>query len=316
MRGPHLCVARKFATVRGVSGLRERKKVETKTALSWAAISLTVERGFDNVRVEDIAAAAGVSPRTFNNYFASKAEAIVSRHLDRGGRMADLLRVRPAGEPLWAAITAAAMAQFEPAPELENMPAPDPAAWVAGLRLMVAEPALRGEMMRAAAVAEREIAAAVAERTGTDLVKDMYPSLVAAAVTAANNVALQHYLGSDSPVGMETLLPEALAQFAAGLPIPETSSLIHETGSSAHKTGSSAPSPAHPLTRLAHLLLRPAHPLARPAHLLTRPAHLLLRRGHPFATSAHLVAGRPVHSANGPFIHSIIGRLSAGPFRQ
>ena len=57
-------------------GLRERKKAETRAALSWAAIRLTVERGFENVKVEDIAAAAGVSPRTFNNYFASKGEAI------------------------------------------------------------------------------------------------------------------------------------------------------------------------------------------------------------------------------------------------
>ena len=189
----------------------------------------------------------------------------MSRHLDRGGRMADLLRARPAREPLWTAITAAAMAQFEPAPELANIPAPDPAAWVAGLRLMVAEPALRGEMMRAAVVAEREIAAAVAERTGTDLVKDMYPSLVAAAVTAANNVALQHYLGSDSPVGMETLLPDALAQFAAGLPVPETSSR-HETARRAR----------------GRLIL--THD--GPAPLFLRPAHLL-------ATSAHLVAGGP-----------------------
>ena len=35
-------------------GLRERKKRETRAALSWAAIRLTVERGYDNVRIEDI----------------------------------------------------------------------------------------------------------------------------------------------------------------------------------------------------------------------------------------------------------------------
>ena len=203
-----------------MSGLRERKKAETRTALSWAAIHLTVERGFDNVKVEDIAEAAGVSPRTFNNYFASKAEAIVSRHLERSRRIAQALRERPADEPLWQAITAAAMAQFEPGPEIEAMPMTDPAQWVAGLRVMVAEPALQGEMLRAAAIAADEFAAAVADRTGTDLQRDMYPHLVVAAVTAANNVATQHYLRADPPVGMDRLVPEALAQFAAGLPIP------------------------------------------------------------------------------------------------
>ena len=77
-------------------GLREEKKQATRTALSWAAIRLTVERGFDNVLVEEIAAAAGVSPRTFNNYFSSKAEAIAARHLDRCRKVADDLRHRPA----------------------------------------------------------------------------------------------------------------------------------------------------------------------------------------------------------------------------
>ena len=203
-----------------MTGLRERKKVETRTALSWAAIRLTVERGLDNVKVEDIAEAAGVSPRTFNNYFGSKAEAIASRHLDRCLRAAAALRERPGGEPLWQAITAAAMAQFEPGPEVEVMLMTEPEQWVAGLRVMVAEPALQGEMLRAGAIAAQEYAAAVAERTGTDPDQDMYPHLVAAAVIAAETVAIQHYLRVGTSVGMERLLPEALAQFAAGLPDP------------------------------------------------------------------------------------------------
>ena len=75
-------------------GLRERKKQETRDALSFAALRLAVERGLDNVLVEDIAAAAGVSPRTFNNYFSSKAEAISSRHTDRMRITIETLRTR------------------------------------------------------------------------------------------------------------------------------------------------------------------------------------------------------------------------------
>ena len=63
-------------TEKAGGGLRERKKLATRQALGTAAMQLAVERGLENVLVEDIAAAADVSPRTFNNYFASKYEAI------------------------------------------------------------------------------------------------------------------------------------------------------------------------------------------------------------------------------------------------
>lgn len=58
-------------------GLRERKKLERRLALIDAAHRLVEERGYDRVTVEDIAAAAGVSTRTFFNYFEAKDDAIV-----------------------------------------------------------------------------------------------------------------------------------------------------------------------------------------------------------------------------------------------
>lgn len=99
------------------------------------------------------------------------------------------------------------------------MPSPAHAQWVAGVRAMLAEPALQGERLRAVAIAEAELAAAVAERTGTDLATNMYPRLVAAAASAA--VAMQHYLDSaDSPTPIERLITDAFTQVAAGLPAP------------------------------------------------------------------------------------------------
>src|SRR5215472_10642399 len=97
------------------AGLRERKKVATRRALGLAAMRLAVERGLDSVLVEDIAEAAGVSPRTFNNYFASKYEAICALGFDRAMRIGEALRSRPPGEPLWESVTHAVFSQFGPA---------------------------------------------------------------------------------------------------------------------------------------------------------------------------------------------------------
>src|SRR5258708_8577472 len=88
-------------------GLRARKKLATREALSRAALRLALERGLENVRVEDIAAAAGVSPRTYNNYFSSREEAICALRSERADRIAAALRARPAGEPLRDAVITA-----------------------------------------------------------------------------------------------------------------------------------------------------------------------------------------------------------------
>ncbi|WP_310737947.1 MULTISPECIES: TetR family transcriptional regulator [unclassified Microbispora] len=205
----------------GRPGLRERKKQETRIALSWAAIKLVAERGLENVRVEDIAAAAGVAPRTFNNYFSSKGEAIAARHLDRARLIAQELRRRPVSEPLWEAITSAVITQLAMGADYDDR-RPDQ-HWQAGIRLMIDEPSLQGEMLKASAVAEEELAAAIAERTGTDIAHDLYPRLVAGAAGAAIRVAMDQWLRADPPVPVRPLVEDALGLLAAGLPEPRSS---------------------------------------------------------------------------------------------
>lgn len=58
-------------------GLRELKRRETQLALESATVDLVLEVGLDNVTVDQIAARAHVSPRTFFNYFPSKEAALL-----------------------------------------------------------------------------------------------------------------------------------------------------------------------------------------------------------------------------------------------
>src|SRR6202051_5120995 len=60
-------------------GLRERKKRLMRQQLSDTATRMFLERGFDAVRVTDIAAACGVSEKTVFNYFPTKESLILDR---------------------------------------------------------------------------------------------------------------------------------------------------------------------------------------------------------------------------------------------
>ncbi|SDM77613.1 TetR family transcriptional regulator [Nonomuraea jiangxiensis] len=203
-----------------MSGLRERKKQATREALMSAALRLALERGLDNVRNEDIAAEAGVSPRTFGNYFSSKYEALAARHTDRAALQVAVLRARPPGEPLWQALTEATAQAWESHTGPEAT-APDPER-LAATRLLVDEPSLQAEAMKLALASQQELVAAVAERTGTDPGRDLYPHLVAGTVTAAVQTTVGRWLYADPPVPFIPLLREALRQVAAGLPDPST----------------------------------------------------------------------------------------------
>jgi AcrR family transcriptional regulator len=80
------------------SGLREKKKVETRAALQETAVRLFKENGFATTSVDQIAAAANVSRSTFFRYFGSK-EAVLFARLDTSGELlVELLEARPPSE--------------------------------------------------------------------------------------------------------------------------------------------------------------------------------------------------------------------------
>ncbi|MDT5180277.1 MAG: hypothetical protein QOJ95_4475 [Mycobacterium sp.] len=207
-------------------GLRERKKVETRRALSDAALKLAFEQGFDAVTRDAIASLAGVSLRTFNNYFNGKYEALAFRQSERMRRSISLFRQRPVDEPLWTSMTEALLApieeDFAEAGGLENgVPT---RTELAEVRKMLMSPDIRNAVSRGL---YDEWVEAIAERTGTDPVHDMYPRLVTAVVRAVGDAAVDAYVAADPPVAITTLLRQGMAAVAAGLPEPGIEEKAH-----------------------------------------------------------------------------------------
>jgi AcrR family transcriptional regulator len=197
-----------------MTGLRERKKLATRKALSDAALRLAIERGLENVTIEDITAEANVALRTFRNYFASKYEAVAAIGADRAYRIGASLLQRPAGEPLWDALSHSMLEQYE------NIEEAFSSETMTALGRVLQAPAMRGEFLKVNFVQQNALAAAIAERTGISVEADMYPQILAGAVVAASQVAIRRWYAADPPVPLRPLLELALRQLASACSHP------------------------------------------------------------------------------------------------
>ena len=167
---------------------RDQQKDQTRFDLSLAAFELAREHGLAGVRVPQIAAATGVSPRTFNNYFPSKEAAIVWPTTWRGSRLAASLGDRPADEPLADALAEAVAGMYEQ-DELDGLPA----GWFRDFRALVArEPALHGEYLKATSAVEGALADAIARRLGVDQ-GQLEPLVLAGVVAGAERAAVLYW---------------------------------------------------------------------------------------------------------------------------
>ena len=190
-------------------GLRERKKTETRAALAAAALRLALEKGADNVRVDEIAEAANVSPRTYNNYFASRDQAIVAGiTASRALQVASALRSRPSDEPLVESIIAAFAEQYREPPS-------------DALALITSTPSLREAYLDSTSSMEPPIASVIEERLGKDPVG---AEVLAAAVSAAARIAVQRWVDLRpsglvvvSTASVEEYLREAIGHLAPAL---------------------------------------------------------------------------------------------------
>jgi AcrR family transcriptional regulator len=143
-------------------GLRERRKQETRQAISDIATRMFVARGFDDVTIAEVADAAGVAKMTVTNYFPHKEDLV----FDRAGavirHLADVIAARAPGESMLAAIRRDYAEAVARADVTIGLSSPAFAAMV------VSSPALTGRVREMLDQRERALGDAIAAETGTD----------------------------------------------------------------------------------------------------------------------------------------------------
>lgn len=192
------------------TGLRERKKAETRAAIGRAILHLSVARGLDAVTADEIAQAANVSVRTFHNYFGSKEDALVQAWTSAFRVHMEALAGRPAGEPILVALEHVLADITAGATRGAAADADDGDLLWVSLATAHHRSALLDEAIRM-------VTSVVAARTGTDPATDVYPHLVTAAAMSAAVTAAQFAAAGGSVTDTTHLLHECFALLREGL---------------------------------------------------------------------------------------------------
>lgn len=139
--------------------MRERKKLKTRESIQREAMRLFQMRGYEETTIEDIAAAAEISPSTFFNYFPSKEDVVLYDRYDP--ILASILLERPAGEPLSVSLRHA----LAPMGQLFER---DRDMLLARAKLWMEVPALQARLWSELQKAQRLMCGLVAQRSGRD----------------------------------------------------------------------------------------------------------------------------------------------------
>jgi AcrR family transcriptional regulator len=192
---------------------RERKKLETRQALEQAALRLFGEKGYDQTTVEDIAETADVAVRTFFRYFSSKQDVLFGEVVtDRISRLRTELANRPVDEdPLESVIAVLNLLGFSPAEEEQVL---------ARLDLMRRQPTLVTRYLEIIDELRTAVVEFVAERTGLDPKRDLYPYLVGGAWATVWDAALKLWVASGGRRSLRDLWREGFDALTEGLRRP------------------------------------------------------------------------------------------------
>lgn len=190
-----------------VPDLRSLTRETVRAQIAETAWSVFAERGFDDVTVNEVAEATGISRASFFRYFSSKEEAVFVALEAMGAEIATALEERPPKEGPWEALRRA----FDAA--LPNY-ATNPGRSLARLNLTRETPSLRAHQLERQAQWRSLIGPALAIRVGQDP-DDVRIEAVVGAALAALDAATEKWALSGGKLDLTALIDDAFAAIAA-----------------------------------------------------------------------------------------------------
>ena len=188
---------------------QERRRSWARHEILSAALDLFERNGYDSTTVDDIAAAAGISPRTFFRYYESKLQLLLAHEHESTG-FDGLLEARPPSErPLDAVAHAVRQALVELVTNDELA--------VRQLKVALTTPSLRAALIEQFHDNQTELTPAFAVRLGTSE-NDLNARVMASAVAGAIWTALEDWIGEGAAVDrLGTTLDKTFAALQSGL---------------------------------------------------------------------------------------------------
>jgi AcrR family transcriptional regulator len=183
--------------------LRDRQRAQIRADIRRAAFRLFIERGYDAVTTEEIASAAGVSPRTFFRYVPMKEELLLAPVRHGGTAIVALLEERPAAEAPDVALINAIVTRTR------SFGVADTEEWRAAL---LVAPDLLGKLTVHLPADKERATKLVAVRMGSNSGTDIRPALLVQLAFAAADFAFQQWVrqSTKKPRALDRYVTEAL----------------------------------------------------------------------------------------------------------
>jgi len=195
-----------------VPNLRERTRQAVRAQLMTVAWDLFVEQGYDATTVDEIAAAAGMSQRSFFRYFGAKEDVVLVKFEAVGALLAEELARQPASEDVWTALRRSFEVIVEPTER-------DPRHGLVLLRITDQSPALRAGRLEQQTHWQELLTPLVATRLATSATgagHDPRAAALTAAALACLNVANASWLDSGGTQSLRRLLDDAMGAVRPG----------------------------------------------------------------------------------------------------